>query len=869
MIAKVIIGNSFRAVCFYLCQESKDAEVLASEGVRTDSAQHMAEDFTFQQQLRPTLGKAVLHVALSLRPEDAEGLSPGEVSMLLEATGRLYRRELAKEIGPLKTQWTLVQHFDKDHPHAHLVLNRVDDHGKVIPDAFIGEYSRRACQRVEQQLGLATAEEQGRKQAQREGLTNRQAAADTPRKVRLAGWHRARHTAANALITLDGQTNDFAELADKLKPHNIKQVVSEHQQADGTTRYGVRFELDGHRFKGGEVGKDFTAPKLMQKFAQYQAEAPTRQATASKLEAQLAEGERATQEPKQREAEQQDREAQLLEARVEAQLQEVILTALAQQVPGATSVVELQLGLAVEGVTARPNWQADGQLQEISFAAAAFPGREVGGAALGPQYEAGALSQTLTDQAAQRAAERREAQELRELILAQEQKIADLHEGVKRANFQGDYGKLAEINYGQLPVAVKQLTAYQEQAQSTEAGQLVLKDLAEEAEKRTDARQQIQPEGMEALRHPLEEDRGDWRSWADYKERVQRLGFDILESEGQMPKLQHTKSGETFDLTLMQPGGENAQGLEHQVYQEIKEQESARLEAESLLVHLLVVRHFATDSELQQQLKGHSYQIQAQSDGQIWLQHEPSSRRFRMDELRPNGQDLPSQFQAAATERQQELRRGQLVVSSGPDGSAAERAGQLQRVLEAAGVQVIAGAGPAVVGKVVLEYRYEWNGPQLEPVNQALRQVQAVPGVLVQEQTKGFGQPEAEWPERSGEYGRATLIVPASDKAHVGTITAKLEENGGWINEVRHQRNGTVELDIGYQTQHPAFPALSGMLDRWSANTKMGVQETAYAGLVRGEVREAVAEVMNGKNRTVDLPAQAEERQSADEYEPD
>lgn len=272
MIAKVIIGDSFRAVCFYLCQESKDAVVLAAEGVRKDSAQHMAEDFTFQQQLRPTLGKAVLHIALSLRPEDAEGLGPGEVSLLLEAAGQSYRRELAKEIGPLKTQWTLVQHFDKDHPHAHLVLNRVDDHGQVISDAFIGEHSRRACQRVEQQLGLAMAEEQGREQARREGPTNRQKAADTPRKVRIADWQRARHTVANALQPAKATSGDFAELADKLAPQHIKQVVSEHQQQDGSIKYGVRYEYNGYRFKGGEVGRQFTAPMLLASFTQVQVE---------------------------------------------------------------------------------------------------------------------------------------------------------------------------------------------------------------------------------------------------------------------------------------------------------------------------------------------------------------------------------------------------------------------------------------------------------------------------------------------------------------------------------------------------------------------------------------------------------------------
>lgn len=277
MIAHAITSDSFRALCAYLCQESKNAEVLGAEGVRTDSAQHMAEDFTFQQQLRPTLGKAVFHIALSLRSEDAEGRSPEEVSMLLKEAAQAYKEELAKEIGPLKTQSLLVQHFDRSHPHAHLVLNRVDNHGKVIPDSFIGEHSRRACQRVEQQLGLATAEEQGRQQARREGPTNRQMAADTPRKVRIAGWQRARHTVANALQPEAGSSGNFVELADKLAPQRIKQVVSEYRQKDGSTRYGVRYEYDGHRFKGGEVGQQFTAPKLLEGFAQVQAERQSRQ----------------------------------------------------------------------------------------------------------------------------------------------------------------------------------------------------------------------------------------------------------------------------------------------------------------------------------------------------------------------------------------------------------------------------------------------------------------------------------------------------------------------------------------------------------------------------------------------------------------
>lgn len=309
MTAYAILNNSFRAVSFYVCRESKDALILAAEGVRTNDAQHMAEDFTFQRQLQPDLGMAVLHIPLSLSKDDAEGRSPEQVSQLLEKAARMFIKELENEekVGPLNTQWVLVQHFDKPHPHAHLVLNRVDNQGDIIPDAFIGEYCRKACQRVEHELGLFTAEEQGRAQARGEGKTNRQAAAVTAREERIADRQRARHTVANALEPVAGKTGDFAELATKLAPHNIRQVVSEHLLKDGTIRYGVRFELGKHRFKGGEVGKDFTAPKLLEGFAQVQAErqAQAKQEAASavtdffglletgRLNALLKEGEQA------------------------------------------------------------------------------------------------------------------------------------------------------------------------------------------------------------------------------------------------------------------------------------------------------------------------------------------------------------------------------------------------------------------------------------------------------------------------------------------------------------------------------------------------------------------------------------------------
>jgi D-arabinose 1-dehydrogenase-like Zn-dependent alcohol dehydrogenase len=270
MIGKVKIGKSFAGICRYVLQEDKQAQVLDAEGVRADSPAHMAQDFRYQQAQRPGLGNAVLHVALALPAEDAAGRSPEQLSELLREAGRAYVRDMKLE----NTQWALVQHFDKPHPHAHLVVNRVDNNGQTIPDNFIGQESRRVCQGIEQQLGLTVAEQRGREQAREVEPTHRQATAQTPKAQRDADWQRARHEVANALKHTAPYVSNWDELQAKLTRHGVQVQPSTHQKKDGPVVYGVVFEKDGHRFKGSEVAKEYSASKLQQTFAQHQVQAP-------------------------------------------------------------------------------------------------------------------------------------------------------------------------------------------------------------------------------------------------------------------------------------------------------------------------------------------------------------------------------------------------------------------------------------------------------------------------------------------------------------------------------------------------------------------------------------------------------------------
>lgn len=261
MIGKVKVNQSFGAMCRYVLQEQapdKGAEVLAAHGVRTDSAEHMAADFNVVRAMRPTLGKAVLHVALAFPVEEKEKLTN-------EMMGRIAQDYLkGLNIDPENTQWAVVRHQDKTHPHMHLVVNRVDLDGQTVSDQFIRSRSVDVCKGIEQQYGLVVADQVGRRQAREIGPTPAQAKATTLKEQQSAEWSRARQEIGQALSYTAGQARSFDELGEALRPRGIELELT--RRKDGSPA-GAVFAQGGHRVKGSQVGRAYSAGNLETGFA--------------------------------------------------------------------------------------------------------------------------------------------------------------------------------------------------------------------------------------------------------------------------------------------------------------------------------------------------------------------------------------------------------------------------------------------------------------------------------------------------------------------------------------------------------------------------------------------------------------------------
>lgn len=148
MIAKIIEGRSFGGCVGYALK--KDSEIIYANGLRTDSAKTITQDFNFQRMLNPKLGKAVGHIILSWNTEDKSKMNN---DIMLSSA----KRYLSK-MGIRDTQCLMVRHHDRQHDHIHIIFNRVNDHGKTISNSNQRYKSFKACKDLNALYGFKQSE---------------------------------------------------------------------------------------------------------------------------------------------------------------------------------------------------------------------------------------------------------------------------------------------------------------------------------------------------------------------------------------------------------------------------------------------------------------------------------------------------------------------------------------------------------------------------------------------------------------------------------------------------------------------------------------------------------------------------------------
>ena len=231
MIGKIVKGTSFGGCVNYVLKEEK-ARLLETVGVEGTPSE-MAEQFELQTLLNEKVKNTVGHISLNFSPEDAARLARDDDLMLKIA------HDYMRLMGIENTQFIIARHIDREHPHCHIVFNRVDNDGRTISDKNDRFRNEKVCKMLTARYRLHFSE--GRRNIKFERLRN----AD---KMKHYIYLVLRKELANA--------TSWSELRRALRGYKIDTEFKLNRRTGSAE--GVKFICNGYKFSGSKIDRQFS-----------------------------------------------------------------------------------------------------------------------------------------------------------------------------------------------------------------------------------------------------------------------------------------------------------------------------------------------------------------------------------------------------------------------------------------------------------------------------------------------------------------------------------------------------------------------------------------------------------------------------------
>ena len=234
MIAKIVQGHGFRGVIGYVLDKEK-ASLIYAEGVRLKDKESIVKSFIAQQKLNPKIAKPVAHISLDFSVQDKERLTDQfMVGMAQEYTGKMGYRD---------TQYIIVRHHDTDHPHIHIVINRIDNNGKRISDQNERLRNTRVCMELTQKYGLYIAS--GKENVKEHRLKE-------PDKTKYEIYHALKYAISDC--------KNWKELRLELLKSGITTAFIKNGETEKIQ--GVRFGKNEYEFNGSKIDRACSYSKI-------------------------------------------------------------------------------------------------------------------------------------------------------------------------------------------------------------------------------------------------------------------------------------------------------------------------------------------------------------------------------------------------------------------------------------------------------------------------------------------------------------------------------------------------------------------------------------------------------------------------------
>lgn len=235
MMAKITKGSAFAGAVKYIFDPQKQTELLAAEGVRLKDVESVARSFEAQRQLNTRVTRPVGHISLDFSAQDREQLDNAKMVTIA--------REYMERMGIRETQFIIGRHHDREHPHIHLLYNRVDNNGCTISDRHDRVRSTKICRELTEKHGLYISS--GKENVKRNRLREPDA---------------TKYHIYDALVRHVPQSASWEELQKRLRSEGIELGF----KTKGSTSQveGVRFTMNNLSFNGSKVDRQFSYAKI-------------------------------------------------------------------------------------------------------------------------------------------------------------------------------------------------------------------------------------------------------------------------------------------------------------------------------------------------------------------------------------------------------------------------------------------------------------------------------------------------------------------------------------------------------------------------------------------------------------------------------
>jgi hypothetical protein len=238
MTADQVKGNGFKGALNYNLEKVNKG---VAKWLDTSFAQHdertIMDEVKMIRVLRPNLAKYFYHTSVNFPPH--ENLKDGQMVTIA--------KDYLEAMGFDQHQYAIFRHFDADHPHMHILVNRIGYDGTVLSDSKDYQRSEQILRKLEKQYGLT------------EVISSRQAKERAMTKNELEMMKRTDEPSVKMKLQVTiknilSQKPTVEEFIKQLEAQGINVLFN---QASTGFISGISYGHNGMQFKGAHLGNAY------------------------------------------------------------------------------------------------------------------------------------------------------------------------------------------------------------------------------------------------------------------------------------------------------------------------------------------------------------------------------------------------------------------------------------------------------------------------------------------------------------------------------------------------------------------------------------------------------------------------------------